>query len=164
MEQNESTVQSQYQMQSEFLADPVKHVYGVQGSGVDYHLQGLIRMVNESTTGLSFGITLFTASGTITGTLISRKIYFEKFGQSFQSGFEKAFPDTDWAHIAQSYADMGTEGDDLREEGSYISPPQFIHLDDAKLLGENGALLIKSGMLWRGKVKSVDGFLLGVIS
>lgn len=164
MDQEDLPVASLYETQAEFLADPVKNAYGHQGTDVDYHLQSLIRMVNDSTSKLTFGITLFTPTGAITGQLISRRDYFEKFGAAFQGGFERAFPSEDWSHVSKNYADSGTYGDDLRKEGEYLSPPQFIHLENAKLIGGNGSSLFKDGMLWRGKVKSIDGFVLGSIS
>lgn len=164
MEQNDPSVKSIYQHTAEFVADPVKLVYGIQGTAIDSHLQHLVRMVNNAETDFSFGITLFTSAGVVTGSLISRKKYFEKFGQSFKSGFDQSFPDTDWQYIADSFAAKGTEGDDLPEGDEYECPPQFVHLDGASLLSGDGSLIMKSGILWRGKLQAVTGFTLGTIS
>ena len=163
MDQNEPAVKSVYEINSEFLSDPVQLVYGVQGTAVDSHLQQLVRMVNNAETDFNFGITLFTTAGVLTGQLISKKKYFRLFGESFKGGLHQAFPDADWQNIADSYAAIGTEGDDL-PEGKYECPPQFIHLEGARLLGGDGGLIIKGGMLWRGKLQSVSGFTLGLIT
>ncbi|MFJ2480705.1 hypothetical protein ACIOWE_10545 [Pseudomonas sp. NPDC087598] len=163
MEKTESVGKSVYEINAEFVSDPVQLIYGVQGLSIDSHLQQLVRMVNNAESGLSFGITLFTASGVLTGNLISSKKYFKQFGENFASGLSQNFPDHDWQQVADSYADMGSHGDDL-PEGKYECPPQFIHLEQARVLGGNGNLLIQGGALWRGKLQAVSGFTLGLVS
>lgn len=164
MEQDESVAQNKHQLLQNFVDDPVKVIYGIHGVGIDYHLQSLVRMVDMATTGFSFGITLFTTSGVLTGNLISRKKYFERFGQSFKSGFESAYPDHDWQSLADDYAAMGVAGNDIPESEDYVVPSQFIHLDGASIMTGDGSLTLKRGILWRGKLQSVTGFTLGVIS
>lgn len=164
MDQNESAVKNKHELLQEYVGDPVKLAYGLQGTSVDYHLQALVRMVDNATNEFSFGITVFTTAGILTGNLISKKKYFEKFGLAFQSGFEAVFPDHDWQKIADDYAAMGTQGDDIPESEDFVVPSQFIHLDGAKLIAGDGSLTLKSGILWRGKLQSVTGFTLGLAS
>ncbi|WP_341522195.1 hypothetical protein AABC73_01745 [Pseudomonas sp. G.S.17] len=164
MEQENSATKTHYQNATEFLTDPVKKLYGTQGFGVDPQLQRLIDLVETNDALVSVGITLFTSTGIITGNLISRGAYFEKFGKSFQSALEAAYPEADFGAFGEAFAQNSSSGDDVLD-GEYALAPQFIHLDGASSLRESGQWLVKGGgMLWRGKVQCVNGFTLGIFN
>ncbi|MCH5515485.1 hypothetical protein [Pseudomonas syringae] len=163
MDKNELPAQTNYELMGELVSDPVKRVFGIEGTGIDGRLQDLVRLVNESSVGFSFGITLFTSTGVITGDLISADSYSDLFAEHFKAGFEKAFPDGDWSLITDIFSGR-KDGEEPLPEGEYVTPPQFIHLNNSSLLMDNGVRLLKEGALWRGKIQSINGFILGTMS
>lgn len=123
----------------------------VNGSGVevDWVLQGLVRLVNG---GVSFGVTITTPAGIVTGDLIGGKAYFQKMNE-LVAGTHLA-PLTD---LFDSYSQVYSVGD---EE---VPPPQFIHLANARHM-QGTAFVPTQGTLWRGKISDVVGFSLGTLS
>jgi hypothetical protein len=153
--------QSKLEALQEYFNNPAKSALEFEGAGIDEHLQTIVKLLNAvSGFGVSIGITLYTASGIVTGNLIGSQTYFKKFGDSFVQAFESKFPDQDWSDMKKLY-ELKASGTEDSSGDEYSAPPQFIHLDGASLLRENGDLLTPSGSLWRGKISSVVGFTMG---
>lgn len=160
MEDKDSAAKTRYDLQAEFLADPVKKAYEFYGSSIDGHLQGLVHLANE--TGLEFGITLFTSGAIISGHVISCKKYFELFGKSMQEGLVQVLPDSDWEETAALYKSYGGANESI-PDGAYKASPQYVHLRDMRVIGAFGGQVIVNS-LWRGKIRDVSGFTLGITS
>ena len=65
--------------------------------------------------------------------------------------YKKRMPDTD---------NEGNQSEPVQKGPS----PSFIHLRSAKIYAAGQRPLPTTGMLWRGKISSVDGFTIGVLS
>lgn len=156
MEIKKTNLQS---LQEQF-SDPAKRALDFEGAGVDDHLQTIVKLLNLSSDfGISVGITIYTATGIITGQLISSNAYFKKFGETFVGAFAAKFPENEWSALKDYYELRSSVKHD--DDDEYQPRPQFIHLDEATLLRENGAPLMTPGTLWRGKISSVIGFTMG---
>lgn len=128
----------------------------IHGAGVDWYLQRLVTMANRA--GLELGITLHTSSGAVSGTLIGGKKYFETFASDIASNW----PSDNKELIREAFAKNGECYDEPYTEDE--RPPQYIHLMNAKLLTGSAAIPSNTGVLWRGKISSVTGFHLGLLS
>lgn len=119
----------------------------------DWLLQFLVSDINEA--GGSMPITLWMASGTVSGRLIPAKDYYEKIIGQLNQG---APPE-----VAEQNARV------LRDVGEvYYSETEpnanntmFIHLEGAQLVSPSGAMPSEGGVLWRGRISQVTGFHLG---
>lgn len=127
----------------------------------DWFLQSLVNMANSSS--METGITLTVGGFQVTGMMISGRRYFEEFGKLFASGlFKEEGPDKE--ELAQSFA---KHGDMYAKPEDEQSPPSYIHLRNAKFFGPGGEALAVTngnGVLWRGRIAEVGGFLLGAYS
>ena len=114
----------------------------------------LVSHVIAANNGLSFSITLNVGGILISGLLIGGKEYFQEFGRVFQDAHPND-PDRTYEKSIQALGDI-YDGSDAKE------PPLYIHLKDAKFYsGGIGSGTPKDGALWRGRISSVDGFILG---
>jgi len=129
------------------------------GQSVDWYLQSLVSVVNESD--IEFGITLFVEGLTISGQLVSGRKYFETFAKDFSDAYPGSAGSKE--NIRQAFANHVAiyERDDS-EGGS--SPPQFIHLINCRCFSPGGVLPKNRGVLWRGKINAVSGSNLGSLS
>lgn len=120
----------------------------------------LMTLVNLAhTQGLSFGITLTTPGGVITGTLISTGEFFNSFADSFAGA---------WTHgsseeLREGLAAWGEHrGGELKAGDGGEDP--FIHLKNVRHLDGNGSVPSSgTGFLWRGKIEDITGFALGTL-
>ncbi|MGR4041523.1 gas vesicle accessory protein GvpU [Pseudomonas sp. 910_21] len=117
----------------------------------DPFLATLVKSVHENS--LSFGITLITQGGVISGQMISTKEYFEDFANSIADAWPGG-PSEDVRSGFAAWSEFRKKDDDEHDE--------FIHLKNARYvygnqLTPNG----KIGILWRGKLSEVTGFSLG---
>lgn len=123
-----------------------------RGRGIDWFLQDLAHWVNRMH--LSFGITLHTPAGVVSGTVISHEEYFKEFAGQF------AGP---WAGESEDLIrNMITSfGKPTPEDKDSSVNYQFIHLKDAKFYAPGQNPIPTDGVLWRGKISSVCSFNLG---
>ena len=96
----------------------------------------------------SFYITLNVGGLLISGNLIGRR----QFAAEFMPGIKKRIEEENEKE----------EDKTLEEEENNASAPRFIHLKDAKFFIP-GQLPIPTtgGTFWRGRIDSVDGYLIG---
>lgn len=122
-----------------------------RGRGVDWFLQDLARWANQMN--ISFGITLHTPAGIVSGTVISHQTYFKEFAQQF------AGP---WAgESEEKLRELITSFGEPPEDDTSDSKFQFIHLKEAQFYSPGQNPIPAQGVLWRGKISSVSSFNLG---
>ncbi|MNJ59473.1 hypothetical protein D3C77_551600 [compost metagenome] len=121
----------------------------------DPFLLKLVNIVHSNE--FTFDITLTTTGGTVTGTLISTKEYFDRFSQAFSNalpgGPNEAIRSSlsAWGERRGASLDAVEDGDD-----------PFIHLKNARFIDGAGAVPAgNQGIMWRGKLADVVGFTLG---
>lgn len=132
------------------------NVTTIERPKIDFYLQSLVNMANDH--GTEIGITLVLGGTVLTGTLISGPTYFKAFSEAFAA----AWPGDAQAKedIRESLALPSTMYGQGKTEAVGAS---FIHLKGATVRTPNG-YLPESGMLWRGRLTEVSGFMLGSIS
>lgn len=129
-----------------------------QGEGRDWMLAWIIG--HAEVFGVEFGVTLSVGGSLIAGTVIGGRKYLEQLADDVRKA----------TGTTQDFAEQ--LGNNFSQwSGLYPEPnggtsilelkPAYIHLKDARVIQSNGNHLPRNGMLWRGKVKSVDGFTLG---
>ncbi|WP_417274313.1 gas vesicle accessory protein GvpU [Celeribacter halophilus] len=136
----------------------------LQGKGnQDWFLENTISGIISL--GVEFGITLTVNGLIISGTLINGKTYFEELSKSLKSASKEKgdFADVigeQWAGFKAIYEDPDEESEN--KTPSHVS---FIHLKNAHIFAPGQqAMPTEEGILWRGKLSSVDGFTIGVLS
>ncbi|MED3571953.1 gas vesicle accessory protein GvpU [Cytobacillus praedii] len=124
-------------------------------------LLSLIFMTDEQFYSLEASITLNIRGSIISGTLISRDKYYDLLAKELESsGSETAKRISD--HL-MDFNKMSKEREEKeRKEKEKNSLPNFIHLKDAKFFspGIDSSLPKQEGLLWRGRLDSIDGFSL----
>lgn len=128
---------------------------------MDWFLAELVRRANEG--GLRVGVTLCVGGAIVSGTLIGGRDYFE--GIADNAAAATADPATAerarafFRSPAAMYRAAWGEGGEL---GPDEDPLAYIHLADARFFIATGQPLPGShGVLWRGRLAAVDGFVLG---
>ncbi|BBL58512.1 gas vesicle accessory protein GvpU [Methylomonas koyamae] len=127
----------------------------------DWFLQNLVGFANLW--GIEVGITLQVSGMLVSGTLISGDKYFEEFAAQFSGGFKNSPELSEPFHkLISSYKKVY---DVAPEEESDCPPSNFVHLRNAQFYhpGQN-PLPTSQGVLWRGRVAEVGGFILGSFS
>jgi hypothetical protein len=129
---------------------------------IDWLLQKLVCNVDIND-GLEIGITLQVSGMLVSGSLTGGKEYYKEFTR-FHSG---CFSDPSVS--SKVAADFGSHAGIFENDPASITDdfflPQFIHLKNAKFINTSGRpISSNSGILWRGKISSVDGFFLGVLA
>ena len=130
----------------------------------DWFLGCLINWANQFN--LEQGITLAVGGAIISGQLISGRRYFEEMAAQAMAGTVTGTEDAeslkstiaDWY---KQWTKIYDKPDDAPDD--YLPPmPGFIHLRNAIWLHEGGkSTPSNGGVLWRGKLSSIDGFCLG---
>lgn len=131
-----------------------------EGRQTDWLLQWLVRSSNRAS--ISIGITLSVGGSIISGKLIPHSVYFAKLAEAFSAPFRQGtVHDADELHDIIMGFDVTPEPESPEED----APFQFLHLENARTyLGTSSSIPGEPGALWRGKISSVDGFTLGLIS
>jgi hypothetical protein len=115
--------------------------------------------------GVELGITVMVRGMVVSGTLISGAKYFEEMGNSFQSigGEHQEVTNAigeSWKAWKVLYDKPEDAPDDWKPEQT-----SYIHLRDARIFAPGqSSLPSNQGVLWRGKLSSVDGFSMGKMS
>ncbi|WP_191566312.1 gas vesicle accessory protein GvpU [Metabacillus idriensis] len=102
----------------------------------------------------SLDITLNVKGSVISGTMVSAKEYFDALSETFEDGSE----------IAQELSEqLSIASESVESNGD--TEAHFIHLKNTKVyIGDSKSTPSKGQILWRGKLKEIDGFFLGKIS
>ena len=132
---------------------------------VDCFLQSLVSIVNDESA--SIPITLSVGGLLISGDMIGGKTYFDEFARQFKDGFRNVSSETA-STIEEAFKRLGDVYDPIQKESQGSDPipkPHRVHLRDAQIY-QSGASPAPSekGVLWRGRLESVDGFSLGRVS
>jgi hypothetical protein len=104
-----------------------------------------------------FSITLNVAGMLITGDLISYDTYLKDF---LDGAIAKAFQT-----VEKQYKSFKQEMEEIDKEAEE-KPHNFIHLKNAKFIipGQPPVPGEQEGTLWRGRLSSVDGFVIGKLA
>jgi hypothetical protein len=101
----------------------------------------------------------------VSGSLIGGRTYFESIAESAALGAR----DAEAAGRARAFlrgpaAMYGAPGDEAPEAAVAEEPLAYIHLARARLFTASGRPLPgRDGLLWRGRLGAVDGFVLGAL-
>lgn len=123
----------------------------------DVELQMLVALANKS--GFEAGITLNVRGCLVTGTLIS----WEKYQTLYSTNMAGALRVSGYEEVADS---IETSNQELREAMRQQNPSEYfyIHLENTRFFVGDQAIPSNQGTLWRGKLSSVDGFVIGTIT
>lgn len=126
----------------------------------DWFLDTLVDLANRLGSGM--GVTLNIKGTVIHGNLISGKLYFEELAKQVEPNPPD---DPNQVIIADAFrgliSKMGEDVYSFDKEDEDRPPPNFIHLKDARILTGNGLIPSNEGVLWRGRLTSVDGVVFG---
>lgn len=130
----------------------------------DWFLGSIVTLLDK-VDGFDFGVTLSVGGRIVAGNLISGRQYFTELGLSLSQAADKQTTAAA-ADIMRTFADnwsqLAAVYDPSRFEDS-APAPSFIHLKNARyIIGSD--FVPAPGMLWRGKLSSVDGFSLGALT
>ncbi|MEH6722500.1 MAG: gas vesicle accessory protein GvpU [Qipengyuania sp.] len=120
----------------------------------DWLLVDIIDMVNRSEDGMALPITLLISGKIVSGKIISGIEYFDKYGDYWASWVE----DEDKARTKQAY---GSPGKMYGTSDENKGDASFVHMQDVRFYDGSGQIPKNQGVLWRGKIASVDGFSFG---
>ncbi len=126
----------------------------VSNREIDWFLEFFVSIANQ---GVTLGITLNVHGTLISGNLIGGKEYFELLSKSLvDSGSD----------MGKALAAAVVQGKDRYDQSIQEEPVNFhyIHLKNAKVFNSNKNPMPTDGMLWRGRLNSVDGFTIGELS
>jgi hypothetical protein len=133
----------------------------------DWFLQLLVDAANRS--GVSLGITLSVGGILVSGFLEGGTEYFNGIAAEMET---TSVSETDAAaSFARAARSMGGRiyagkpvADSESEEDEFV-PPHFLHLRDARFFSPGGwPLPYNQGVWWRGRIETVSGFSLGILS
>ncbi|MGE8037908.1 gas vesicle accessory protein GvpU [Lysinibacillus sp. NPDC093692] len=117
----------------------------------DVLLSNLVTIVNESP--IEIGVTLNVGGSLITGLLIGSNIYMRSISELLSGNGPTA------DQFAKLFEEIAEEVEKINPEDEDDNPsPNYIHLKNAKLININGDV-IELGY-WRGKLSSIDGFII----
>lgn len=129
----------------------------------DWFLQSTIETIIAH--GVEIGITLTVGGAIVSGMLISGKKYFEELGDTLAAASEaEGDMQSVIGNAWKQYTAIYDQPDDAPEDWQ---PPaaSFIHLRNAKFYAPGQPPIPSNrGVLWRGKLASIDGFSIGNFS
>ena len=126
-----------------------------EGRQTDGVLQWFAQFVNA--TPFRVPMTLTVGGNLISGEMISEEAYFEQLAANFSGALPEENKDT-----GKKLIQMLQPVHDADSEERPVC--QFIHMQETRVFADAGKPIISSGVLWRGKISSVDGFSLGSLS
>jgi len=118
--------------------------------GVLEVLIGLLNSIENQTDGrVTQGVTLCVKGLLISGTVVSRKDFLQEHPVLEQ--------------LDETFEKLTSEG--VMQKPNSSDPLYFIHLKDAHIFGAANTQIpsTSTGMYWRGRLSSVDGFFMGKI-
>jgi hypothetical protein len=122
----------------------------------DWFLERIVKTIDG--TDDEIGITLNIGGILLSGLIISVHKYFQWFADSM------GIDDADRERLREYYKVYGDVY--LKEKEANAKPPVFIHMKDAKFYqpGGNNSIPTVEGSYWRGRITTVDGFILGKLT
>jgi len=126
----------------------------------DWLLQHVVDLTN---TGISVPVTLTTAAGLVTGVTIHGAEYLDLFKLELTKNWPSDMQDTYSEVVEQWKADVYPQPSSIEQDGPERFA-SFIHLKDARLVNAGTVVPGNGGMLWRGRLSSVVGFTIGVLT
>lgn len=129
-------------------------------SNSDWLLQHVVDLTN---TGIPVPVTLTTAAGLVTGVTIHGAEYLDLFKLELTKNWPSDMQGTYSAVVEQWKADVYPQPSPIEHDGPECFA-SFIHLKDARLVNAGTVVPGNSGMLWRGRLSSVIGFTIGVLT
>ena len=126
----------------------------------DWLLKLLVDLLASGDAGNSLGITLQVSGIFVSGELIGGRQYFDGMTEEFVAA----------AHIKEVHPTTLSEaltqiGDDVYGGAMEEAGPGYIHLKNARFLTADGQRIpTNRGVYWRGKLTSIDGFNVGILS
>ena len=128
----------------------------------DWFLQLLIDICNK--TDFSLSITLNVNGLLVTGNLIGGEKYFNGFANDLKMAGMPAEVTDLFKQFGDIYIKQ-KEQKNSKKDDETISPPQYIHLENARIFHPGGNLIpTNHGVWWRGRLDAIDGFILGAFS
>lgn len=129
---------------------------------MDWFLAELVRRANEG--GFSVDVTLCVGGTLVSGSIIGGRAYFEGLAESAALGPG----DAEMARRARAFlrgpAEMYGEAPGDAPVDAADAPVVYIHLADVRFFTAAGRRLPgAAGLLWRGRLGAVDGFVLGAL-
>ncbi|HEV2816149.1 MAG TPA: hypothetical protein VGW40_02860 [Allosphingosinicella sp.] len=126
----------------------------------DWFLQSLIELADI---GIELGVTLSAQGMLISGILISGKRYFEQLSEDVKSGTGPNASEKIVSLISRSFKQFVVIYEKPEDAGDdWKAPkPAYVHLRDARFfMPGQPPLPNNKGVLWRGKLNRVTGFVL----
>lgn len=129
----------------------------------DWFLQSTIE--NIVSNGIEIGITLNVSGLIISGVLVSGKKYFEEMSIFMKSASRQ--PDDISSALGDAWGKYTSiyEKPEDAPDGWSVGPVGYVHLMNARFYTAGQKPIPNNqGVLWRGKLSSVDGFFIGNLS
>ena len=126
----------------------------------DWLLQHVVDLTN---TGISVPVTLTTAAGLVTGVTIRGAEYLDLFKLELTKNWPSDMQGTYSEVVEQWKADVYPQPSSVEHDGPEHFA-SFIHLKDARVVNAGTVVPGNRGMIWRGRLSSVIGFTVGVLS
>lgn len=128
----------------------------------DWLLQNIVQMANDSNSA-AVGITLTVGGFLVSGFLAGGKNYFDALGETIKEIFGQFVEDQDLLQkFSESFSGFGQIYSSEGRQG--MTPPNYIHLREARFFNTNGAPIPGNrGVWWRGRISEVSGFNFGVL-
>jgi hypothetical protein len=140
-------------------------VPSIQTTSSDWFLELLVNMVNG--TEIALPMTLNVSGVVVSGEMCSGHKYFEGFAKDLKDGIfgttssEGNRIEEEFKHLGGIYTKEKRQPQDEQPK----SPPQYIHLRNARIFHPGGTPIpANRGVWWRGRLGAVDGFILGSLS
>lgn len=122
----------------------------------------LLEYVRLSEVGVEQGLTITIGGIVVTGMLISGKAYFNLLADELLETVPEGHQSRAAVEIlAENYRNFAQEVSEPVEADKEKFDRNYIHLKDARIVQGNTHIPSRIGVLWRGKVSSVDSFING---
>jgi hypothetical protein len=134
-----------------------------QRNDADYHLAEIVRLTNGGGD-VTFPITLTVGGFLISGYLIGGKRFHNEFAENMVRSLA-ALETEGLERVRKFFSEFGSIYDEPPEgEDQPQLPVTYIHLRDARFfVPGQSAVPANGGVLWRGRLTSVQGFHMGLL-
>lgn len=139
--------------QSEIIVDDFAST-----NGTLTYLASLVESSSSSKNPTRFGVIIFMNGVVVSGDLVSRAYYLDKFKNDILSNV--AFGDAVDKKVAQKFVDFTDKYFGQMKDDKETGLPTFLHLDDITFWHGDSSQTLSPGLL-RIKTSEVDGFMLG---
>jgi len=127
----------------------------------------LAKIVSIANSGVGIDIVLSVSGQTITGVTISTEMYFEEMAHRCDISLISGPPQSreileSLSKFYRSFKNIGKPPEDASEDFT-VPLPGYIHLQNAKVIGEDKDTPNTGSLLWRGRLSAIDGFAVGTM-